>query len=127
MFEEYSLLNLYNYRKDLYINNMDYRPEELNKRLKQIDNVINSRPNGSKLLENLNDISSIQTSNKFDTSLSSEEKKEKFEKILDKVKYCEKILNLKNNALLYIEEIVYKNYLEFIGNFIRIDLNIKSK
>ena len=113
--KENLLMRLYCRRIALINNIYNYTPSRLGIEIDNIENRILKEEKGMALLINLYIIAENRRALENLTIKNEEQRKFKFLKLIECANICEVILNLKKDALLSNEEIIYKKWLNISG------------
>lgn len=120
--EECSLLDLYNYRYELYQNKLGFTKYELRNKINCAEFAMILIPGGYYLLNNIKQISHLRALIDSNSIRNKSVINALFEQIILLANNCEIILNLQKNSLLDPEEILHLKFL----NFSKFITNIKE-
>jgi len=113
LLEDCTLIELYNYRYDLYQNKLGFTKYELFNKINSVEFAMLLIPGGFYLLENIKTISHLRAKIEFDNIENINIRNNLFEQIIALANNCEFILNLQKNCLLDPEEILHLKYRSF--------------
>ena len=112
-FKDCTLIDLYHYRIELYWNSLGYNKSELNYKITNLELVIIARVNGYELITNLKKISRMRFKIGYEKKHITD-KIDDLQELITAANSCEEILGLPKNCLLYFEEIVSFNVIQFL-------------